>query len=133
MKQYTIPRGEDSRMLAPRPAGRQTFGSHPAKTATGIRLRVINEEIEESTSQPVPIWVAALFANHCRAKANGEDHDILWHCVGGRVLYTNRGCDTEQIEPLGVILEGGHTLAVSWVPGETGYKLEVFRQFDCCA
>jgi len=43
------------------------------------------------------------------------------------------GPATEMIEPLGVKLKGGHTIAVSWVPKETAYTIEVFRQFDCCA
>lgn len=114
-------------------AARQRFGAQSAKTATRPRLRVVTGEQGESASQPVPIWVAALFANHCRAKATDADHAVSWHCEGGRVLYTNAGSGTEQIEPLGVSLKAGHTLAVSWVPGETAYTLEVFRQYDCCA
>jgi hypothetical protein len=84
-------------------------------------------------STPMPVWVAALIASQCQATAAGRDHEIRWKCEGGRLLYTNSGPATEMIEPLGVKLKGGHTIAVSWVPKETAYTIEVFRQFDCCA
>ena len=48
-------------------------------------------------------------------------------------LAGQKGAETEQIEPLDVILQGGETLAVSWIPGETAYTMEVFRRFECCA
>lgn len=87
----------------------------------------------QSPATPVPIWFAALMATQCQAKANGEDRDVRWDCVSGRAVYTNRGPEMEVIEPLGVCLQGGHTLAVSWIPGETAYTVEVFRQFGCVA
>ena len=85
----------------------------------------------QAPGTPVPIWFAALLASHCQAKARGEDRDVRWHCVSGRAVYTNRGEEEETIEPLGVCLQGGHSVAVSWGPGETAYTVEVFRQFDC--
>ncbi|HTX37947.1 MAG TPA: hypothetical protein VME43_23115 [Bryobacteraceae bacterium] len=89
-----------------------------------------NAEIQ-SPSAPIPIWFAALLASRCQAKAGGQDRDVRWDCISGWAVYTNRGAETETIEPLGVCLEGGHTVAVSWIPGETAYTVEVFRQFDC--
>ena len=34
-------------------------------------------------------------------------------------------CQVELIQPLGVYLRGGQTLAVYWTPGDTAYTLEV--------
>jgi hypothetical protein len=81
----------------------------------------------------VPIWFAVLMASSCRANANGENHAIRWDCVSGRAEYTNRGGDAERIEPLGVSLMGGETLAVCWMPGETAYTLEVYAENEKCA
>ena len=82
---------------------------------------------------PVPIWLAALHATSCKAKRNGENHAVRWDWVSGRALYTNASMDAERIEPLGVNLMGGHTVAVSWMPGETAYTVEVYRQTGLCA
>jgi hypothetical protein len=84
-------------------------------------------------SEPVPIWLAVLLASPCEAQRNGENHAVRWDCVSGRALYTNAGRDTEHIEPLGVRLLGGHTMAVYWMPGETAYTVEVYRQTELCA
>jgi len=80
-----------------------------------------------------PIWFAVLMASSCLARANGENHAIRWDCDSGRAVYTNRGGDAERIEPLGVSLMGGQTLAVYWMPGETAYTVEVYRQNEKCA
>ena len=45
----------------------------------------------------------------------------------------NAGEDPEHIEPLGVRLKGGHTMAVYWMPGETAYAVEPYRQKELCA
>ena len=81
----------------------------------------------------IPIWFAALLAALCLAKAQGGDRDVSWNCISGRAVYTNRGLEEETIEPLGVRLQGGHSVAVSWGPGETSYTVEIFRQLDCVA
>lgn len=83
--------------------------------------------------EPIPVWLAALIAARCQAMANGEERTVRWNHVRGRALYTNAGADTELIQPFGVRLEGGHTVVVSWIPGETAYTVEVCRQFDLCA
>jgi hypothetical protein len=87
----------------------------------------------QPVSEPAPIWFAALLASGCQATGNGRDHAVEWNCVSGRAIYTNAGTHTERIEPLGVTLMEGHTLAVGWASGETTYSLEVFRVFDQCA
>ena len=89
----------------------------------------------EHSSQvpPVPIWLAVLFATACEARRKGEIHAVRWDWVAGRALYTNAGRDTEHIEPLGVSLMGGHTMAVYWMPGETSYTVDVFRETELCA
>jgi len=87
----------------------------------------------QAPATPIPIWFAALMAIHCQARANGEERAVRWNCISGRAVYTNRGADVEFIEPLGVRLQGGHSVAVSWIPGETAYTVEVFRQFECVA
>jgi hypothetical protein len=78
----------------------------------------------------MPLWLAALIAAPCEACGVGDNHAVSWQCISGRAFYTNASLETEMIEPLGVRLRGGHTLAVSWMPGATGYTVEVFRQFD---
>jgi hypothetical protein len=83
--------------------------------------------------EAMPIWLAALFASSCEARRNGENHAVRWDWVSGRALYTNAGRDAEHIEPLGVSLMGGHTMAVYWMPGETAYTVEVYRQAELCA
>ncbi len=77
---------------------------------------------------PVPIWLAALSASRCLAVSDGQDHAVSWDCVSGRAVYTNAGENTETIQPLGISLQGGETLAVSWLPGETAYTIEVYGQ-----
>ena len=81
----------------------------------------------------MPIWFAALVAVPCQAHTKSEDRTVLWNCIADRAIYTNCGADLETIEPLGVELRGGHTVAVSWAEGETDYKVEVFRPFDYVA
>ena len=83
--------------------------------------------------EPVPIWLAVLEATPCEAKRNGEYHAVRWQWDSGRAVYTNAGEDAEHIEPLGVRLKGGHTMAVYWMPGETAYTVEVYRQKELCA
>ena len=83
--------------------------------------------------EPVPIWLAVLFATSCEAQRDGENHAVRWNWVSGRALYTNAGRDAEHIEPLGVSLLGGHTMAVYWIPGDTAYTVEVYLQKELCA
>jgi hypothetical protein len=85
------------------------------------------------TGEPVPIWLAVLEATSCEANRNGEYHAVRWKWDSGRAVYTNSGKDAEHIEPLGVRLKGGHTMAVYWMPGETAYTVEVYRQTELCA
>lgn len=73
-----------------------------------------------------PVWFAALAASNCQAAGEGADHDVIWHCVSGRAVYTNSSSEAETIQPLGVQLQGGYTVAVSWLPGETEYKVETY-------
>jgi len=84
----------------------------------------------QSPATPIPIWFAALIASQCQARAKGNGRDVRWNCISGRAVYTNRGAEEETIEPLGVCLQRGDTVAVSWNPGETSYKVEIFQQFD---
>lgn len=83
--------------------------------------------------EPVPVWLAALIASRCAAQVDGGIHAVEWNHVRGRAIYTNSGLETELIQPLGVRLAGGDTVAVSWVPGETGYTVEVIRQQELWA
>ena len=85
------------------------------------------------TAQPVPIWLAALFAAQCLADDGNQRHAVPWDCVSGRAVYTNDRAAVELIEPLGVSLERGETLAVSWRPGETAYTMEVYGRSQMCA
>ena len=76
-------------------------------------------------SEATPIWLAALFAAPCRATNGIEGHAVIWNCLSGRAVYTNAGAHAEHIEPLGISLQQGQTLAVYWIPGETAYTMEV--------
>jgi hypothetical protein len=78
----------------------------------------------------LPIWLAVLMATDCQARSDNEHHDVRWDCVAGRAVYTNSGVEPERIEPLGISLPVGQTLAVYWTPGETAYTLEVYPQVD---
>jgi hypothetical protein len=80
--------------------------------------------------QPTPIWLAALFAAGCSADDGDEGHAVEWSCISGRAVYTNDGANAERIEPLGVKLFRGQTLAVYWMPGETAYTTEVYSQTE---
>jgi hypothetical protein len=84
-------------------------------------------------SDPAPVWLAALMAVNCQARSNGLHHDVCWHAVAGRAVYTNFGAHSENIEPLGVNLPAGDTLAVYWSPGETAYTVEVYSDTEKCA
>ena len=88
---------------------------------------------EARPGEAVPIWLAVLSAAPCEAQRGGENHAVRWNWVSGRALYTNPGRDAEHIEPLGVRLLGGHTIAVYWIPGDTAYTVEVYRQKELCA
>jgi hypothetical protein len=79
------------------------------------------------TAEPAPIWMAALLATGCEASANGSNHTVRWDCASGRAMYTNHSAEAEMIHPLGVWLQCGDTLAVTWMPGETAYTLEVYK------
>src|SRR5262245_22471894 len=85
--------------------------------ASRSRARNGNDMNHVEGSTPMPVWIAALLASQCQAMAGDRDHEIRWKCEGGRLRYTNTGLATEVIEPLGVKPKGGHTIAVSWVPG----------------
>jgi hypothetical protein len=92
--------------------------------STAVPLRTALPEAGRP-GEPVPIWLAVLRATSCQAQRNGEHHTVRWNWVSGRALYTNVGRDAEHIEPLGVSLLGGYTMAVCWMPGETAYTVEV--------
>jgi len=126
---YRIREGAASRSSARR-ASRSLREGWAPHTCEPVVCRSVAANLN---SEPTPIWLAALIASRCQATANGEDHAVLWNHVSGRALYTNSGSATETIEPLGVSLQKGQTLAVSWTPGETAYTLEVYRQFELCA
>jgi hypothetical protein len=78
-------------------------------------------------ADPIPIWMAALIASRCQATSQGPDRMVNWRCVSGRALYTNGDSEVETIEPFGVPLRRGETVAVSWLPGDTAYTVELYR------
>ncbi len=99
---------------------------------TGLR-RMSGVGAAHHTSNSALIWMAALNAASCQAIRKGGDHEIRWNCAAGRALYTNSGAGAETIYPLGVRLECGQTLSVSWIPGETGYSMEVYGRSNASA
>ncbi|HKE23527.1 MAG TPA: hypothetical protein VKB88_14270 [Bryobacteraceae bacterium] len=108
------------------PASRAALRANSLHGNVGLRWRPSADP--KTGHEPLPIWLAALLATRCQASVNGEDHIIRWDCIAGRALYTNHGTKAERIEPLGVQLQGGHTVAVYWRPGETNYTVEVYSQ-----
>src|SRR5215472_14153798 len=98
----------------------EAFGSHRCEPAHAM------QPPPHISTEPTPIWFAALMASSCLAVAGDSGHAVRWNHVSGRALYTNSGSNTETIEPLGVRLQKGHTVAVSWIPGETAYTVEVY-------
>ena len=76
-----------------------------------------------------PIWFAALVANGCTAMGRAVD----WQHKSGKALYTNSARDAEHIQPFGVSLRRGETLAVWWQPGETAYTLAVYNDRSAVA
>lgn len=103
-------------------AGNRSSGSSPSQAG----------EVG-GAQEPMPIWLAVLMATSCQARTKHGRHDVRWKCVSGRAVYTNFGGEPESIEPLGVNLSEGETLAVSWTPNETAYTVEVYSPTEKCA
>jgi hypothetical protein len=78
-----------------------------------------------------PVWLAALAAHGCQAISHRGCHPVGWQWSGGRAIYTNASPEPEAIHPLGVTLDRGETLSVTWSPGETEYTLAVARPRKC--
>ena len=120
--------------MQPMPARRTAEQSHLHIARRPASAGPVRSHLPEAhPGEPVPIWLAVLLATSCEAKRNGENHAVRWNWVSGRAVYTNAGRDAEHIEPLGVSLLGGHTMAVYWIPGETTYTVEVYQQEELCA
>jgi hypothetical protein len=92
-----------------------------------MTLPLERRQTATSTGEPLPIWMAALIAIRCHACSQGSDRTVNWRCVSGRALYTNGGEEIETIQPFGVPLRRGETVAVSWLPGESAYTVELYR------
>ena len=118
------PRRGDSDSAAGFPEAGIPCGTKPFPTALPEANR---------PSEPLPIWLAVLQATSCEAQRDGVYHAVRWKMVSGRAIYTNVGREPEHIEPLGLCLLGGHTMAVYWMPGDTAYTVEVYRQRELCA
>ena len=104
--------------------------SRTARSRNTGALRLVGENERSNEYGRLPIWMAALFTSDCRATAPGSDCDIQWRCIDGRAHYTNDAGGALLIEPLGIRLENGQTLAASWTPGETSYTFEILRQHE---
>ena len=128
-KLFPTPGGEGPARPASRVRARRPLG--PAKRLAGMAAS--SSPAIQAPAEALPIWFSALTAAHCQAHTKCVDRAVLWNCVAGRALYTNEGTEMETIEPLGVRLQGGHTLAVSWQPGESAYRVEVLRPLDYVA
>ena len=131
-----VARREDAASPAALPSqGDADFDRDLAEIALHSGAGPIHTPLPEASrpTDPVPIWLSVLLAASCSAKRNGEQHSVRWNCVAGRATYTNPGGDAEHIEPLGVNLMAGQTMAVYWNPGETAYTVEVYRQKEKCA
>lgn len=69
-------------------------------------------------SETLPIWMAALIASGTAAG---------WQWLAGRAVYTNGGAETETIEPFGVQVQRGETVAVTWHANDSSYTVEFIR------
>jgi len=109
--------------------------AHNAASQNSISFSHSTKALRETPSagDPAPVWLAALVAAGCQARSFGLNHKIDWHAVSGRAIYTNFGRHPESIEPLGVSLPAGDTVAVHWAPGETEYTIEVYSDEEKCA
>jgi hypothetical protein len=118
-------------MAETRQKGQRTISGSVARCSTPRKTvcapRHTARSAVRQAIEATPIWLAALIATRCQATRAGEGATVSWKSVSGKAVYTNAGVDTEMIQPLGVALEGGQTLAVSWIPGDTAYTLEVFQ------
>jgi hypothetical protein len=122
-----------STVASPTLGGGDSAGDLPTARPPAAAGPVRSPLPEACPGEPVPIWLAVLFATSCKAQRDGKNHVVRWNWVSGRALYTNAGRDAEHIEPLGVSLLGGHTMAVYWMAGDTTYTVEVYRQKELCA
>jgi hypothetical protein len=102
--------------------------SYQAASLHHVIEPVSSSRREAPHGESLPIWLAVLVATSCHARSSGTAHAIRWQHVSGRATYTNLGNDEEHIEPLGVRLPRGKTVAVAWLPGETEYTVEVFSK-----
>jgi hypothetical protein len=83
-------------------------------------LSTERRQTETSPSQSLPIWMAALLAS-------GAERSICWEWRSGRAVYTNGSAETETVEPFGVPVQRGETIAVTWLPGDTAYTIELHQ------
>lgn len=93
-------------------------------------MHMTNIQNAIETREHTPIWFAALVANGCTATDRAEERAVNWRCRSGKALYTNVAREAEHIQPFGVHLRRGETLAVWWQPGETAYTLEVCNEMS---
>ena len=77
------------------------------------------------TTDAQPVWMAALLATDCLVQTSGGARKVAWQCVAGRAVYSNSGAETIVLLPFGVRVRGGASVIVSWLPGETGYTIEL--------
>jgi hypothetical protein len=75
--------------------------------------------------------MAVLVATGCRAVSNAGEQAIQWESAGGRAVYTNTSADTQLIQPLGVSLQAGHTLAIHWAYGDSAYAMKIRPSHIC--
>ena len=102
------------------------------RAASAGRLFPPKPEIQQPR-EARPIWLAALLATPFRATSDTQQREVLWSCIAGRAVYTNSSTETEFIQPLGVKLQRGDTLAVFWTPGESEYTVEVYKPNELVA
>jgi hypothetical protein len=82
---------------------------------------------DTTPTHTLPIWLAALLARGCRAIEGSVARPVDWRWVANRAMYTNDRADVEVIEPFGIPLRCGETIAVTWLSGETAYTIELLR------
>jgi hypothetical protein len=78
-------------------------------------------------AEPLPVWLAALMASGCEVRSSEGARQVDWRCISGRAVYTNRGAGAEVMLPFNLDVRQGETVTVAWLPGESGYTVELYE------
>jgi len=100
----------------PNPKSTVLFGKPSKRESSTIRSALSGSSI----------WSAALSAVGCVATGTGgSSQPIEWQPARNCLKYTAKRAVI--VEPFGISLKPGETLAVRWKPGDTGYSMMLLQ------